>query len=248
VPGDPIYLFIHLFKTGGTTINGHLARHLSWDEEFVHLGPWGDRVRERDGKPHPSEWPPERWGQARVVAGHRVDGTTHESLPGREARYLTVLRDPADLLVSRYNFRVSRAGEPIDFWDWHESIPRNPTLRRLRKALDVDGLPTLRDALVRFWYVGVTEHLNDDLPHIFAAMGVPTAWVDRRVAGAGDDLDDLDMGRESFPVRRHTVLNEEMRGRIHAEHPKDVRLYRFAVDRRREIRSDHGWDDLPGTR
>jgi hypothetical protein len=26
---DPVYLFIHLFKTGGTTINGHLANHLA---------------------------------------------------------------------------------------------------------------------------------------------------------------------------------------------------------------------------
>ncbi|MBU1225933.1 MAG: sulfotransferase family 2 domain-containing protein [Actinobacteria bacterium] len=238
----PLYVFVHLFKTGGTTINGHLARHLSWDEEFVHLGPWGDRVRARDGQPDPADWPPERWDRTRVIAGHRVDRSIERFVAGREVRYLTVSRDPADLAVSRYNFHSSREGDRATFWEWYETQPRNPSSKRLRKALHAESLSELRDTLNSFWFVGVTEHLDDDLPHLFAAIGVPTDWVNRRVTGGERDLEDLDLGRETFSIRRHTVLTDEMRARIHAENSGDLRLYRYAIKRRRECRREHGWD------
>jgi hypothetical protein len=241
MPGNPIYLFLHLFKTGGTTINGHLARHLAWDEEFVHLGPWGDRVRARDGSPDPADWDADRWSRVRVAAGHRVDGTTHLFVPDREARYLTIVRDPADLLVSRYNFYASRTGDTAGFWAWYERRAPNPTLRRLRTALRAPSFEVAREALDRFWFVGATEHLDDDLGHLFAAIGVPPNWVNRRVTGGNDDLDDLDMGRETFPVRRHVVADAEMRERIHDENRKDLRLHRYALDRRAALREQYGW-------
>ena len=88
----------------------------------------------------------------------------------------------------------------------------------------------------------MTEHLNDDLPHLFEALGVPSNWVDRRVTGGDDDLADLDIGRETFPIRQHMVLTDDVRDRLYAENRKDVRLYRHAVRRRRELRSSLGWD------
>jgi len=242
VPGDPIYLFIHLFKTGGTTINGHLARHLSWDEEFVHLGPWGQRVRARDGQPDPSEWPQARWETVRAIAGHWVDGETHRLVPDREPRYLTILRDPADHLFSRYNFTVSRTGDETPFEDWYARRKPNQNLIRLRRAVGADSISDLRKVLDEFWFVGVTEHLDEDLPHLFAAIGAPADWINRRVTDGRADLEDLDIGRETFPIRRHAVLTDEWRERIHAEHRKDLRLYRYAVDRRRRLRASHGWD------
>jgi len=239
---DPVYLFIHLFKTGGTTINGHLASHLTWDEEFVHLGPWGRRVRDRDGQPDPSDWPPERWNRTRVVAGHGVEANTRLLLPDRDVRFLTILRDPAELLVSRYNFETSRTGEHLDFWKWYRKRQPNRSLRRLRNALGVQSYADVRDVLDTFWFVGVTEHLGDDLPHIFETIGVPTNWVNRRVTGGGDDLEDLDIGRETFPIQRHTVLTDDLRERLYIENKKDLRLYRHAVRRRREMRTALGWD------
>jgi hypothetical protein len=88
----------------------------------------------------------------------------------------------------------------------------------------------------------VTEHLNDDLPHLFETIGAPATWVDRRVTGGGDDLADIDIGRETFPIREHMVMDDDIRDRLYAENKKDVRLYRYAVRRRRELRSSLGWD------
>jgi hypothetical protein len=239
---DPLYLFIHLPKTGGTTINGHLARHLAWDEEVVHLGPWGDRRRDQEGRPDPTGWPAGAWERVRAVVGHGVDGSTADLVAGREARYFTVIREPAERLVSLYNFQVSRSGTDLGFWEWHERFGANRMTRRLRKALDAGSPAELRDTLRRFWFVGVTEHLHDDLPHLFAAIGVPVTWTNRRVTGAGDDLDDLDMGREMYPLRHHIEATDELLDLLRERNARDLRLYEFALELRREHRRSLGWD------
>jgi hypothetical protein len=62
-------------------------------------------------------------------------------MPDREARFLTVLRDPAEQLVSLYNFAVSRTGESLDFWEWYRQRSPNRLLHRIRNALRAESLP-----------------------------------------------------------------------------------------------------------
>ena len=95
--------------------------------------------------------------------------------------------------------------------------------------------------LETFRFPGITEHFHDHLPPVFPEIGVPGACRNQRVAGAGDRLQDLDMGRETFPVRRGTDSTDDFCGGAHKEHPKDVRLYRFLAARRRRPGEEHGW-------
>lgn len=232
-----LYVFMHLPKTGGTTINGHLHDHMEWDTEVVHLGAWGKRFREREGRLPLEKRPAEERSRVRVITGHGAYFGIHQLVEGSRPRYLTVLRDPADRIVSTFNFRAAQGGAD-DFWSWYDGFPRNAGLKWLRKRLNgPQTMGEVIEALRGFWFVGVTEHLDDDLPGLFRVLGLPTAWRNRRVAGAEGDLAGLDHPDEGRRVARRMVVDEDLRARLHRDNPRDVRLYRFAQRRREQVRN-----------
>jgi len=239
VPADPIYAFLHVPKTGGTTINAHLRHRLGWDEEFVHLGGWGDRYRTAAGRRSPDRWSPEERARIRVCAGHQVGGAAeHLAGPDRSIRYFTILRDPADRIVSTYNFRMATE-DRVDFWEWYSGYRPNAASRWLRRRLEAPpSTAALLEALRRFWFIGTTEHLDVDLPNLFSAMGVPGAWTKRRVAGAAPDLDNLDHPDAGRVIPRLITVDDEIRERLHADNRRDLRLYHFALRRRARMRWD----------
>jgi len=243
----PLYVFLHLPKTGGTTVTGHLSQHLP-SQEMLFLGPKANQKRQEQGIAPPAEWPEQRLAPVRVITGHGADAASHTLIPSRAVRHVTILRDPAPLMVSRFNFDVSRSGEALTFEDWYPKQRRNPTLRRLRKLLGERDLAGVTSALEGFWFVGVTEHLNDDLPHLFSAIGVPPVWTNRRVAGGGSDVADLDLpgAAEAVAIRRHASLTDGIRDLVHTDHTRDLHLYRLALRLRQGRRAELGWDLHPG--
>jgi hypothetical protein len=239
-----VYVFIHLFKTGGTTITGHVALHLEKDRDWVMVGTHSNRVREEAGEPQPIDWPEEQRRGIKIITGHGTDIDTHQVALGREPRYFTIFRDPAPLMVSRYNFFLSRRQVDMSFDEWYPTRKPNENHRRMRRLLHAANFGEMKDALRRFWYVGATETLNEDLPHIFATWGLPTEWKNRRVAGAGSDLADIDtrtVPGERFAVERRLSLTDEIRDKVYADNEKDLRLYHFAVGLRQEMIERLGW-------
>lgn len=236
-----LYLFMHLEKTGGTTINAHFARHLGFDDRFVHLGPWGNRARAEADLPMPDQWPEAKRNRLRVIAGHHVHATTHRLVEGKEARYFTFLRDPATLALSQYNHDASRLDDPPGFWEWYADRSPNPQLRWCDHRLGTAGYDEVTAALEDFWFVGATEKLDRDLPHIFEAIGVPTEWTNRRVAGGGDDLADVWPPIEDVAITRHQVLTDEIRDGVLEDDRKDARLHRYVRRRGQELGRRYGW-------
>lgn len=228
----PLYVFMHLPKTGGTTINGHFYDHMDWDVDVVHLGKWGDRYRTREQRLPLEERSAEERARIRVLTGHGTYFGIHRLIEGITPRYLTILRDPADRIVSTYNFRAAR-GDVGDFWSWYANFPRNAGVKWLRKRLaGYQSLQEIIEALRSFWFVGVTEHLDEDLPLLFGALGLPTGFRTRRVAGAERDLEGLDHPDEHRRVSRGMVVDDELRARLHEDNSRDLRLYQFAARRR----------------
>ena len=232
----PLYVFVHIPKTGGTTVTAHLRTNLEWDQEVVDLGPWGEDYRSRNDLAPFSERPEEERAETLVLAGPKSTADL-ALVPGRPIRYVTFVRDPADRLVSMFNFRTSRPqNATLGFEEWYGNLKPNTMFRWLRRRLDVDSMPELKDSLRDFWFVGTTDHLNDDLPGVFAAMGVPTTWENRRVTGTGaTSMTGLDHHDADRILTRQLTLDDELRERIYADHPKDVALYRFATRRRQRL-------------
>lgn len=236
-----LWLFLHIPKTGGTTINGHLSQHLVFDKTHVILGGWGNRYRREHGLVPWTDRPLEERSTVRVLAGQEVVYGHHELFPERRPRYFTVLRDPADRIVSRFNFDRSWGRTEQDFEPWYTEVYRprrqNFQVHFLADRLD-PGRPSGDDItafaravelLRRCWFVGVTEHLDEDLPRLFAAMGLPPSFQSFRKAGVGKAFEALpDRPRPQKRVERITVVDEALRQRLHADHPLEVKLYEHA--------------------
>ena len=90
-----LYVFVHLSKTGGTTLYKHLRRYLSSEKELVYLAPEGDRERERLGRPLLEDRSEKDRKQVRVLIGHKVTIRTLDLVPWREPRLIFFIRHPA---------------------------------------------------------------------------------------------------------------------------------------------------------
>ncbi len=243
-----LYLFLHIPKTGGTTINWHLRQNLKYDEENIHFAGAGDEYRRvHDRKPFGERSALER-SRARVLCGHWVRYGDHELVPDADPRYFTILRDPADRIVSTYNFQMSsRSDATQPFESWYGDWPRNKTFRWLRRRLGCDSVSEILDRLRSFWFVGVTEHLDEDLPKLFGTLGLPQQWTHMRLTADMDSPASASHKTHPFTeaagetisrISRHLQITPELREQIYHDHPRDLRLYQFALRRREKMRWD----------
>jgi hypothetical protein len=226
-PAKEIFIFAHIPKTGGQTLRNCFMRHLQLHREFIHLGPYGEKDAAARGLPPFAKRSADERAQARVILGHHVTCETHRFVPNKTPRHITFLRDPADLLVSYYNYvRGYRSSDhpPISFEQWltnnrkprenfmtrwlFESFLQNKPAATLRPS----ALRKINEALERFFFVGLTEHLDRDAPRLLERIGVPVD-LQRTNVGGGD-------------YKKVIKLDDSLRIELYERNCLDVELYR----------------------
>jgi hypothetical protein len=244
VPDRYLYGFMHIPKTGGSTINRQLRNHLG-GEEFAHFRRRGKRPRANvEMFPDLPLW---KRKKTRVVAGHYLQNDVHELVPGSIPRYFTIVRDPADRVLSVYNFRRHKGeADRLPFVDWLEEYKTDVAFNLVcfyhHIPYDAPRIDKrVKTALGGMWFVGVTEHLNDDLPHLFRHLGVPGEWTNQRMATTDDSqleaaraLPKADRWKEANPVRQRIEMTPEIRREIHRRNPRDLALYKWARKMRKK--------------
>lgn len=236
-----VWIFLHLSKTGGTTVNGHFRRHMSWDDSFVHFGGWGNRYRKNVARSAIEERSEKVRSRIKVISGHRSYYGIHHLVPNKTPKYFTIIRDPAQRCASRYNFNRSRGKISASFEDWYANVcvsqHRNAicqflaerVMNRRLSSNHKQNFRLARQLLDLCWHVCLTENLSNDLRYVFSEMGLPTDFVSHRVAGkAGNALAGLDHPQKGEVIQSHYVLSDEMRSRIQKDNLWDVRLYEYA--------------------
>jgi hypothetical protein len=226
---DELFVFVHIPKTGGQTLRNHFIKHLVFHEEFIHLGPYGIADAQRRGLAPFEARPAEQRQRARVLLGHYVNHQSHTLVEGKTPLHITFLREPAELLVSYYNFQMEqhrKNAQPIEpFEEWYQGKPNVTTnwlytefMGRSWAPVDDSVLKDVLETLDRFWFVGLTEHITDDAPWLLERMGLPTDIERANVAGV------------HYP--RTLSLTPELRERLNAESPFDVQLHEYGRARR----------------
>jgi len=220
---DHVVVFMHLIKTGGSTIANHMITHMrgvTIDQDAKHYAPQ-----------HSCQF----FSGHGAYFGLKVNEKQH--------RYMTIVRDPADWYVSGYHHQMARdrVVDPPSFEKWYErkgtnsvntiSANDNRMASWFANSFAAGDIERAFEILGKCWFVGITSHLDEDLPHLFKAVGAPITYVNRRVAGEYDPEDGV-------KIKKLYTLTQDMRELIYEENPLDLAFYELAKDRRDETRGN----------
>lgn len=182
----PVHFFVHVPKCAGRSVELHLEQHLG--PRFMYLR------RKRGLKRHLSKHIyriPQRFDPSDIdaMSGHALGQSMAEHFPGRELRQSVLLRDPLSLLVSFYNFRMSRfthEGWPhVSFEKFYQSRHLNPvstfllvnyletSWSRLIRMTDTEKLERVSERLQDFWFVGDYRQCDRLIATVSAEFRIP---------------------------------------------------------------------------
>jgi len=181
-PSDAVLIFVHLYKTGGTTLN----RIIEWEYKLSRIcsvePTWW-----RWSYPRITRWPRPRLARMDVFKGHMPFGL-HSLLPG-PCNYITVLREPVERAISDYYFarrfkphRHHRAAHRLTLEEYFiQKHEHNFQSRILAGSNSHELVPSRCDAAVlaaakenlarQFIVVGLTERFDETLALLKVVLG-----------------------------------------------------------------------------
>lgn len=215
---EHLYLFHHIAKCGGTTIN-HAILATGVPSIFIKEKR-RDKAEVRAEVEAALAAQPGLEDSLEVIHGHRVHYGLHRYSP-RKPRYFTFLRDPVTRCVSNYNYLARNAHDPrtkfherdralmlrgdvlIPFREWlAEHYVDNHMTRFLAAAMEGseappylggpvtdDHLRAAREFLRLCFFIGCTERSDRDVPYVFSQMKLRPPRERANVSGVYFDLE-----------------------------------------------------------
>ena len=158
----PPYIFVHIPKTGGTTLT-QIVRQNFDANDFGHYWEPPPATRRREV------------ARQKCIIGHLPHGI-HEAMSWPAATYLTVLRNPLERVVSHYGYHLAETLDPQhrlaaehSFEEWLDAQPdaRNLMVQFLsgRKSASPtrEDLELAKNNLSSYGVVGLLEHFESTL-------------------------------------------------------------------------------------
>lgn len=216
---DKLPIFIHIPKSGGTTLSSIIRANLGPLDIQDHESLGGRPQRLEDLSSHQK-------AHVRGVMGHYYYGV-HEHFPDRIYRYFTMLRRPIERVVSSYSFLRNYPGyEPVRDMTITQFVDSYPEANDLQTRM----LAGLHDCDERGWY---RSHLDKALANMetFSGVGVTERFAES-VLLIGEELGwtDLNYTVENVTPNRLSVaaLSADDVEYIRAANRLDEILYRRA--------------------
>ena len=241
---DFCLVFLHLPKTGGTT----LATSLRWNY------PVSQTVRaDIFGKPDAIEqtFARDRMAHVRLLYGHVPYGV-HRRIP-RACRYVTIVREPVARVVSAYKYVLANKAHRLNemmvqgnvgleeyverFWVGQQVSRQTRQLcDRADGPLDQGALEEAQRNLSDFLVVGLTERFAESFVLIRRALALRRPFYITRNVGRTIEVSDyaveLIRRREEFDVALHSFAQEVFERQIAREGRSvapEAALYRAAT-------------------
>lgn len=248
---DPVFYFIHVPKTAGTTFRTHIRNCMRRGEYVFVYQTQRPEFTSREGT---RRWfrdlGTRRAERLRIAFGHAVFHGLHEELPGRPAAYVTFLREPVAQTLSRYHFGVrtlrsldrlrnekfarelTAAGRVVTLGEWLEANPRhqNFTFRCLYSHLfgvPHDRVPTGEEHLERLQERLATFRFvglleeEDDELFLYHELGIDRFFARQNV------------------TRRKPPADPGEIERIRETHGHDLALYAWAREHNARFKREH---------
>ena len=221
---SPIYAFVHIPFSAGTTVRNAILASQSADEVFDCYG-WrrtsatiADEIRALS---------PARRDRVKFLLGHQVWFGIDE-LFDREVRYFTFLRNPISRTVSAY-WKIQRdernfyhdAVRSMTLEQFAQDLPicrNHATVMLARETVD-DGhnfatcvdddqamLARARANLDRCWFTGLYETFSEDFAELSATLGLP-AVAPANVRPAAQDQEHGPAPADSHAIARHNMMD-----------------------------------------
>lgn len=117
IDGNPLYIFVHIPKTAGTTFIKNITKNLK-PEEKLELNPEtlgiSDKINKaRIVKAFEKLARKKKLDKIRFIYGHAIPYGIHKYFE-REARYITFARNPARRIASQYNYLTGQYRHGLD--------------------------------------------------------------------------------------------------------------------------------------
>ncbi|MBU8879974.1 sulfotransferase family protein [Bacillus sp. FJAT-29790] len=218
---DKLVIFMHIPKTGGTTLESILKKQYQ-EFELVHtrrLGFWGAKAPEIN-------FPKDKIQKLQCIRGHFPFGI-HEQFP-KAFTYCTLLRDPVERLISLYYFllidkrnKMYRKAKNLSIKQFMESDRfKIQTVNMQTRQVSGGGVPDLdlaKENLKNYFsVVGITEMYNESLFLMSQELG----W---------SKLDSFYKKDNVTPNRlTKDQLSEDVINIIKKNNELDMELYNFA--------------------
>lgn len=235
-----LYIFAHLHKTGGTTLNKHIAKNFKKEEvlflyyDKLKLDPFTHKKQDYKKLAEKAilRLSKKDRDKIRVISGHFIPHGIHKYFdPNKEVRYITIIRNPFERTKSFYNyFRTLYEKEDRDgknkklyksFLKINDKIPNFETWIN-NKFGNIKGsiipqpvtkyFSDLGYKLSDFYFIGITEKLDKDLSFLFHLLGIKKFFINQNIS-----------------IQYAEKNLSEIRGKYNKKYKQSVKLYEKAT-------------------
>lgn len=204
-----LYIFVHLHKTGGTTLNKHLSKNFKKEEilflyyDKLGLDPFTSKKQDYSELAEKAikKLSKSERNKIKVITGHFLPNGIHKHFPNKTSRYITIVRDPHKRARSMYNYfrtlhskekssgknkKIYRSflkikGTVPDFSTWLEKKYGNPKGSIVPRPMDM-YFSDLGYKLSDFYFIGITEKLGEDLLWLYKLFGIKKFFVNQNLS------------------------------------------------------------------
>ena len=207
-------VFIHINKTGGTTIT-HILRS-NYGLRHCQVEPWhakwtGPPFSAEDFKRLQKLYP-----NLESIAGHRIFGHVDLVENNTGLSYFTMVRDPLRSCASRFQYKVQVSKKKnLVFEDWiQQDWTRNHQTKWIAGVDDVEkAIQIIHDKNI---FVGITEHYDESMILYKALRKNDLDISYRRVNVAKDNT-----------IKNNLLNNESTRNILEDAQQSDLKLYDY---------------------
>jgi hypothetical protein len=241
-------LFVHVMKTGGTTVMRNLRQTFALDEIYpyreldIRYDEGQLDIKHHLSVPYLLALPEERRRRTRVITGH-FPFVVHELLGG-DLLTATILRDPVERTISL--LRQFKRNQP-----WEDATGLRP--RAARTLEELYEQPLVFDPLIHNHQTKIFSMTRDDDPQTYmdvidvdrarlelAKANLATIDVVGLTEGYNDFLDDVEARfgwqivrgakKNATPASDIQPVDPELRRRIAVDNAIDMELYEYAKE------------------